>query len=262
MSDRMIVASSALLFLLCAAGCGDAVSPIEKPPATRMIRFQDDPFTEYGLRPDPAAPGEDAESGAILVEWKALDPTRVGSTRLGGYKLYRSETTDAKGVARDFRMIARLPVSTSGHDTALSDTLVRPNRGYSYYVTVYNRTDESVESDPSDTVRFTLSDRPVPIWPIGAVPAGAAERLRLRFGPSSASGLVAVEVDETFLENDRLVVRHLWRQRAIADFDDPQIEYAGDSLMPGHRYRWRVVKIFPQGEPIGNSSRWVTFLVQ
>ena len=261
---RPAILLPALLSLaLPGIGCGDPVATIARPPATRMVRFQDDPFLEHGIRPDPnAADPNDPGSGAIVVEWNALDPSRLGAVRLGGYKLYRSDTVDASGVALDFTLVRTVALTGTVGDTVVSDSTARLNRGYAYYVTAFSRSNEDVESDPSDTVRFTLTERPVPLSPSGTIPLDTGGHLRLSFGPTSASGLVAVELDETLAGNEKIVVRRLMRERLVADFNDPHVEYTGEALQSGHRYRWRVEKIFPQGQPLGNSSHWVTFLVQ
>jgi hypothetical protein len=262
LSAGIPAALAAIVLSVVLPGCSDPVVPTARPPATRMVGFSGDPFSERGIRPDPnAADPGDPGSGAILVEWNAIDPSRLGAVRLGGYRLYRSDTVDAGGRALGFELVRNVALSGTSGDTVVSDSTVRLNRGYSYYVTAYSRSDESVESDPSDTVRFTLTERPVPLAPSGNIALDSVGGLRLAFGPSSASGYVAVELDETLPSNESVVLRRLMRELFVADFNDPHVVYSGDSLQVGHRYRWRVEKIFPQGQPIGNSSRWVTFFV-
>ena len=256
--------SALLVAALLMSGCGDSLSPVARPPAPRMVHFQDDPFLERGIRPDPnAALPEDSRSGAIIVEWMSIDTATLDGVRLGGFKLYRSESRpDPLGAASSFELIATLPATVANVDTFYSDSSARQNVAYAYYVTAYSADDRRIESSSSDTVSFTLSERPVPLSPTGRVAPSAHGSLHFRFSPATASGYVAVALDEISADNEQLVLRQMWRERGMAGFYDPSLEYTGDSLRPGHRYRWRVEKIFPQGQPIGNASRWVTFLVQ
>lgn len=253
-----------LLFALpVITGCADSLSPEARPPAPRLVRFQDDPFLERGIRPDPDAPSpDDPAGGAIIVEWERPGPPELFGVRPGGYRVYRSERIDAAGIATDFELVGVVPASLSNIDTFFSDRTVRQNVGYAYYVTMYGADPAGSESENSDTARFTLTERPVPLSPGGSIEPGGDGPLRFRFSPATASGYVAIELEEISLDNEQLVLRHLWQERGMAGFDEPSLPYSGDPLRPGHRYRWRVEKIFPQGQPIGNASRWVTFLVQ
>lgn len=246
------------LAALVVAGCS-STSPQPKPPGTSMVPFSGDHFSDTGIRPDPDAPDPtSSSSGRIIVEWHQVDNAKLEGARLGGYYLYRSDTSDVNGAPLNFRRIATITGGTPGGDTIYADGDVRQGIRYSYQVSAYSKSDASLESDRSDTVSFTLLDRPVPSMPIGDITLGATP---LRFGFSSP-GMVALRLDEVLPENETVTVDSVWRYVGqVDDFSDPHVQYGGPALAAGKRYRWRVDRII-QGTPQANASRWVTFSVK
>ena len=226
-----------------------------------MVRFAADPFSARGIRADPDAPDpESPESGAIIVEWNSISPSRLKDVLLGGYNLYRSSTVEAGGKAVRFQKIRSLPyTSPTVFDTSLTDFDVRQGIQYFYYVTAYSRTDERQESVPSDTVAFTLLTRPIPMEPISILDTSRRGPIELRFGPSTAGGQVAVQLNQVRHDNENVVIRSVWRYTGNVGYTDPHVDLPRDTIQKGARYRWRVDKILP-GQPLGNSSRWVTFV--
>jgi hypothetical protein len=253
------ITSICVCILLLLAAC-DTTEPTQVPPSPSIVAFQPDPFASSGIRPDSDAPGaEDSRSGAIIVDWNPIDPVLVANLQVGGYYVYRSDSINSSGRPVNFHRIRQVPVTVGGSDTAISDSTVGLNIPYHYFVSAYRRSDPSFEGPPSDTVSFTLTERPLPRAPIGDVMISAGDSLAFRFMPPTAAGLVAIEVDEVHPDDERTVIRSVWRFTGRADFSDPHVTYTDADLLPGRRYRWRVIKIFSQGQPLGNASRWVTF---
>jgi hypothetical protein len=250
----------AALASIGAAGCGPVNNPEEPPAGTRMIPFAGDPFADTGIRPDPEAmEPTSAASGGIIIEWRSVDPAVSGGAPVGGYYVYRSDSSDANGTPAGFVRIARIPRESAGGDTLFSDEHAPQNVRCSYLVKAYAKLDASLESAPSDTVSFTLLERPVSTAPRGDISLPDGAPLRLEFtGP----GYVALRVDEILPENETVVLRRMWRYTGqVTDFSDPHVDYAGEPLVPGRRYRWRVDRII-QGSPQANASRWLTFSVK
>ncbi len=250
--------ASALVLL----GACSPTEPQRVPPALQMIPFQSDPFAVHGIRPDPDAPDEaGSQSGAILIEWSSLDPAVIARDQVGAYRIYRSDSIDDRGNPLAFEAIAEVPITVVGADTLYADTSALLDVGYHYLVRSVSRSDGTVEGPPSDTVAFTLTTRPLPVGPSGPISIDADHPLAFRFSPPEAAGLVAVSLDEVRDDDDRVVVRQVWRRVARADFSNPRIDYDGDPLIQGRRYRWSIRKIFSEGQPLGNASRWTTFTV-
>jgi hypothetical protein len=263
----MLAAAISLASLLGACGVADSSTP---PPVPAMVPYNDDPFAKIGIRADPDAPDPgDPNSGAIIVEWHRIDPATLVNIRIGGYYLYRSDTRDAKGTPINFTRITRIAVSIAADDSVYQDTDVKQETVYSYYVTSFNRSDESQESKPSDTVSFILSKRPVPTYPItDSIPLPPSSPLSFQFGPPLAGGIIAIEVNRVQPENELVLINNVWSASNInAGFESPEVFFdpGRATLETGARYRWRVVKYFPlyPGQiPYGNSSRWVTFTLK
>jgi hypothetical protein len=233
-----------------------------------MVPYNDDPFAETGIRADADAPDpESSTSGAIIVEWHPIDPATLVNVRVGGYYLYRSEKLDVHGTPVEFARIAEKSTSLSSVDSSYQDTDVRQNRVYSYYVTSYNRSDETQESKPSDTVNFNLTVRPVLTYPItDSIINPSLPRLKFQFGPSLAGGRVAIIVNEVQPDNEQVLRNNVWTAINIPSggFTSPEVEFDDNraNLEKGKRYRWRLVKYvehLPGNPPEGNSSRWATF---
>jgi hypothetical protein len=258
MFDRLQVAACAAVTIIGIAGCG-SVDPEPLPPAPRMIAFTIDPFDERGIRPDPLAGEADVtSSGGILVEWERLTPAQLNGVTLGGYHLYRADSTDALGRPGAFTRLATLAESLVGSDSSYTDTAVTANTRYWYTLRAFTRNGGS-EGSWSDTVSYTLTDRPVPISPIGVIEDSSDEPIRFRFGPSTVGGEVVVWLDRVHPENDRIVLDTVWRSREHAPFAVPEVVYDGPPLVSNEHYRWRVDKVFGT-QPLGNASRWVSFV--
>ena len=256
MLDRRVLAVG-IATLVSAAGCG-TVDPEPLPPAPAMIAFTSDPFDARGIRPDPLVPEAPGRPGAIFVEWERLDAARLGGVTIGGYHLYRADSTDTQGRPGAFRRIATLTTSALTSDTSYSDTSAAVNVRYWYAVRAFTR-NSGAEGPMSDTVHFTLTDRPIPVAPIGSLDSASFYPLRFRFGPPVLGGEVAIQLERVHRENDAVVLDTIWRARAFATFSPPEVVYTGPALVPQEQYRWRVDKVFGV-QPIGNSSRWISFV--
>jgi hypothetical protein len=241
----------------CAGGCG-TVDPEPLPPAPHMIGFTEDLFDEHGIRPDAGAPDPELPgSGGIIVEWRRLAGAELGGVTVGGCKLYRADTTDSQGRPGAFSLIATISELGVDSDTSVTDTSVDANVRYWYVVRAFAR-NSGVEGPPSDTVHFSLTARPVPIAPIGELDSSSLP-LRFRVGPSLLGGEVAIRLDRVHPENPSVVLDTVWRSHTYSTFAEPEVVYDGPPLVAGAQYRWRVDKVFGT-QPVGNASRWVSFV--
>lgn len=244
----------ALTMCISAASCS-SVDPEPVPGAPTMIPFSGDAFVERGIRADPdAGDAGSPESGGILVEWNELASSGV---TIGGYNLYRARSA-ASGLPGEFSRVAPIIDVPIGNDTSYSDTATDANIRYWYYVRAYTRAGEH-EGPPSDTVFFSLTQRPVLVSPIGKVDSADMNPLRFRFGPSVVGGDVAVRLYRVRTDNEQIVLDTVWRELVHATFDDPQFDYTGPQLLSRATYRWRVDKVAGT-QPSGNASSWVTFV--
>lgn len=240
------------------AGCG-SVDAEPLPPAPVMVPFSGDPLVESGIRPDPEAEDADnPQSGGILVEWRNLTSAELGSVLLGSYNLYRADSVDAAGSPVGFERIASIVETPVGNDTSFTDTAVAPNVRYIYAVRAVTRS-SGAEGPLSESVDFMLTQRPVPVAPIGEIDSLDMRPLRFRYGPPILGGDVAVHLYRVHPNNERLVIDTVWRTTARGTFADPSVDYTGPALVSGAHYRWRIDKITGR-QPIGNASRWVTFV--
>jgi hypothetical protein len=240
----------ALLWL----GCG---TPAEPPPpeleAPRWVeRSPDTAAIETGVRPWPDAAANGI--GGIRLEWHALDPLRVG-----GYRIYRSDTTDSAGNPIRFTELATLEYGTTAEDTAYVDVAVEPWRMYYYRVHAFDRSPQRREGPPSAVVRFMLEPPPVPIAPIGEVHPDS-----VIFRWSNNVGYVVLRVFEVDTLNPELLVRPVWIFAGTPrDYSHPQIRYNQDGraepLQAGKLYRWRISRLTPGRPDRGASSIWRTF---
>lgn len=243
-----------LALLLLLSSCG---TPTESPPtpleAPRWVaRSADTAAFETGIRPWPEAAANGV--GGIRLEWHPLDPLKVG-----GYRIYRSDTTDSSGRPLNFRELVTLEYGTTAEDTAYVDLSVTHWRSYFYRVHALDRSPQRREGPPSDTVRFTLEPPPVPLTPIGAVDSDS-----VIFRWSNNVGYVVIRVFEADSLNLERVLRPVWVFAGVPlDYSRPQIRYNQDGraepLQPGKFYRWRISRVTPGRPERGASSVWRTF---
>jgi hypothetical protein len=254
------------------SGCSEdqAVLLLPKPA---MMPYVDDPFAETGIRATPDAGASDSVSnGGILVEWRAIDPSKVSGVRVGGYYLYRAQSRSETDLSENPKFVRYKKIeSPTGADTIFIDEAIEQGYIYSYYVTSYNKSDVSQESDPSDTVHYQPSARPILQQPIAEVEAPADGNWEFFFGPADQFfGTMAIEVNEVDLSNERILLGRMWRSsNEYVEGPSGTIYYRGAKLQSGRRYRWRVIKPFPlivtPGSriiPTGNTSKWQTFTVR
>jgi hypothetical protein len=200
--------------------------------------------------PDAAANG----IGGIRLEWHALDPRQIG-----GYRIYRTDTTDSNGTPIRFTELVTLEYGTTAEDTAYVDKAVVPWRTYYYRVHALDRSPQRREGPPSEVVRFTLEPPPVLTAPIGSVHPDS-----VIFRWSGNVGYVVLRVFEADTLNPDLLLRPVWVFAGTPlDYSRPQIRYNQDGralpLEGGKLYRWRISRITPGRPDRGASSVWQTF---
>jgi hypothetical protein len=231
-----------------------------------MMPYVNDPFAETGIRATPDAGASDSLGiGGILVEWRAIDPGKITGVRVGGYYLYRAQSRTETELRENPKFVRYKKIeSPTGNDTVLIDEAIEQGYIYSYYLTSYNKSDVSQESDPSDTVHYQPSARPILQQPIAEVTAPVDGNWEFTFGPvDQFFGIMAIEVNEVDPVNERILLGRMWRSSDVyVEGPSGTIHYAGDKLERGRRYRWRVIKHFPVSPiPTGNTSKWQTFTV-
>jgi hypothetical protein len=237
-------------------GCGTATEPpVDLPPPQWVERSPDTAAWESGIRPWPDAAANGV--GGIRLEWHALDPLRVG-----GYRVYRADSTDAEGNPVGFALLATLEYGTT-EDTAYVDTDVELGRTYYYVVHAFDRSIHRREGPPSSVARFTLEQPPVLQEPLGAV-AVAPDSLYFRW--SNNVGYVVLRVFEADSAAPERLLRPVWVFAGVPlDYSRPRIRYNQDGralpLRPGVLYRWRISRVTPGRPDRGASSVWQTFWI-
>ncbi|MCS6966316.1 MAG: hypothetical protein NZ473_06080 [Candidatus Kapabacteria bacterium] len=246
---------TALILLI--SGCGAPTAPpLPTLPAPRWVpRTHDTAATETGVRPWPEASADGV--GGIRLEWHALNPLEVG-----GYRIYRSDTTDANGTPTRFTELVTLEYGTTAEDTAYVDRAVQHWHMYHYRVHALDRSPQRREGPPSEITRFMLEPPPIPIAPVGEVHPDSVV-----FRWSNNVGYVVLRVFEADTSNPDLILHPVWVfAGAPMDYSNPRIRYNQDgrakSLHPGRLYRWRISRVTPGRPERGATSIWRTFWVK
>ncbi len=239
---------------LLGMSCG---TPTTSPPPFEQIprwvpRSSDTAAIETGIRPWPEAAANGI--GGIRLEWYALNPLEVG-----GYRIYRTDSTDSSGTPIGFRELATIEYGTTGEDTALVDRAVTHWRTYYYRLHALDRSPQRREGPPSEIVHFALEPPPVPVAPIGAVSADSVV-----FRWHSNVGYVVIRVFEVDSTAPDVPGRPVWVFSGTPlDYSNPRIPYNVDGraapLQPGKLYRWRISRITPGRPNRGATSVWQTF---
>ncbi|MCS7176672.1 MAG: hypothetical protein NZ960_03460 [Candidatus Kapabacteria bacterium] len=238
-------------------GCNDATTlPEPMLPAPQWVpRSPDTAAFETGIRPWPEAAADGV--GGIRLEWYALSPLEVG-----GYRIYRSDTTDSLGRPIRFTELVTIEYGTTSEDTAYVDRTVAHWRTYYYRVHALDRSPQRREGPPSEVVRFTLEPPPIALAPSGEVHLDSAV-----FRWSGNVGYIVLRVFEVDSLNPDILLRPVWVFAGTPqDYSRPQIRYNQDGralpLQPGKLYRWRISRITPGRPDRGSSSIWRTFWVR
>ncbi len=242
---------------LVAIGLLSCGTPTAPPPSLTLVpqwvpQSPDTAPFETGIRPWPDAALNGV--GGIRLEWYALDPLQIG-----GYRLYRADTTDSAGIPINFRELATIEYGTTAEDTAFVDEAVTHWRTYYYRLHALDRSPQRREGPPSAIIHFTLEPPPIPLSPVGAVHPDSVV-----FRWSNNVGYVVLRVFEVDSTAPELPGRPVWVFAGPPrDYSNPRIPYNADGraepLQAGKLYRWRISRITVGRPDRGATSFWQTF---
>lgn len=232
-------------------GCTEEGTPIFELVTPRLVsQSQPDSMAETGI-------GQDPNTGGMFLQWYSTHGA-------AGYMVYRTDSTDMKGLPVDFLNVGNLASSLSPVDTSMVDVSVQAGVKYYYCVKAY-APDGSL-SKPSDTADYIILPRPAPMFPTPGetVPDSA---IYFNWKDNTGGGYTVVRVKDITPTPSALV----WVSKRIPLFPAyPAVGFNFDStatgrVVSGHYYQWRVDRfdVDGNGRPFeGSRSPWWTFTVQ
>ena len=184
------------------------------------------------------------QQDAIIIEWDV-------STEDNLIRVYRSESSDEK----DFQLIATVPEK----DGYYEDSDVRI--GITYYYKISALDDLGNESGKSDSVKYTLLEKPTLIEPQDQAIVGTK---RPDFAWLGVSGASAFTVRVYSRADDGRSWEEIWHSERVYPYQDLRKTYNDDNLAlrpleSGMTCRWRVDST--GGRWSGSQSRWRNFSV-
>jgi len=186
------------------------------------------------------------QQNAIRIEWDVS-----AEEDLAGYKVYRSTSPEEK----DSQIIA----TVSEKDGYYEDTEVSIGVRYYYRISAFD--DSGNESDKSDTVDYTLLEKPALIEPADQAVVKTTMPTFVWLGVSGAS---AYTVHVYSRAADGTTWEEIWHSEKIYPYQDLRKTYNDDNLAlkpleRGMTYKWRVDS--SGGQSTGSQSRWRYFTV-
>lgn len=240
------------LILLCSCSTNPEITP---PPGVKAINYIS-AYKEEGTRPYPDADGV----GAILVEWHDVDIIKNGTLfkkDFGGFNVYRTTLLDSLGKPKGFEKIRTLYAASGEADTSIIDENVDIEQDFFYVIKGFSKSDNSIEGNPSDTVRFKLLRRPALQSPKGDVSSDSI----IKFTFTNTTVSVAIQVYEVDPDERTTPLKTMWQEnlRLPLNNNTHAISYNGASpLEKGKSYKWRVDRI-AEGESSAGASKWGFF---
>lgn len=235
-------------------GCAPNGNPISQLGTPMFVpQSPPDSVIESGI-------GEDAGNrySAICLQWYST----LGAAR---YKVYRTDTTDANKVPINFGLITNVISTSSLNDTSAVDAnAVAVGVRYYYYLVAYST--NGTLSSPSDTINYTLLNRPELFHP-GNNSQLSGSTLYFGWHDYEGGGYTVIRVKDI----SALPSKYIWVSRRFQVFDTYPIEsfnfdsVATSQVVSGHSYQWRVDRFNLDGSGRayqGSRSTWSTFTVQ
>lgn len=181
-----------------------------------------------------------------------------------GYKVYRSDTSDVKGMPLLFALVADVASASGLNDTSIVDRGATTGIRYYYYLEAYGH--DNTYSSRSDTVDYELLQRPY-IYPWGNSPRDDS-KLVFNWVDRISGGYIVLRVKDV----SDIPSQYVWitprfqmfgssESYAKFNFDSTAIS----QLVSGHFYKWRVDRfgVDSTGRPYeGARSVWTTFSVK
>lgn len=221
------------------------------PPAAPMWVAKSSPCdtVERGIDAVP-------EDDFIQLEWH---PNKEDD--LGGYRIFRADSA----VDRKFVLIADVgDISGGALDTMYTDMNVKVNVNYFYYMVAYDLSGNV--SKASDTIRYRLIPKPVPVSPSGFTRDAVPFFKWNDFSHYAYDYVIKIEntLNKKVIWIFRLIRPNYagFEQKVIYNKDWKALE---DSLKRGVIYRWRVDAIAEEVGDIdiaGAESSWEYFEVK
>lgn len=242
-----------VLEIVFVSGCvyrTNAVYSLDKP--LFVPQSQPDSVDETGIRQDANTQNE-----ALILQWYSM-------SNASGFKIFRSDSLGAKGTATNFKLVANVASANSINDTSFVDGMgILPKVTYYYYLTAY--TFGGMSSQPSDTISYSLMNRPFLVYP-EANSTVSESALFFEWYNYSRPAWYTIRVRDISLVPWKIV----WVSKRFTASDPyPSRDFDFDStasehLIRGHSYEWRVDRfnVDSSGVPYeGATSGWWHFEV-
>jgi len=230
LQGRLVICAIGVLSL-CFVGCAPKGTPIFTLSTPHFVpQSQPRDSIETGI-------GQDPNTGDIFIQWFA-------ASGAAGYKVYRTDTTDANGIPAGFELVVDLKSTPAVKDTSYVDVnSVRTNVRYFYFVKAY-ASDGSM-SNPSDTAHITLLDRPTLNYP-GRNATVSANNLSFVWKDNTNGGSTVIRLKDISV----IPSVYVWISRDTLIYGGSTIsaQFNFDStafrpLKSGDSYQWRVDRI-------------------
>ncbi len=225
-----LLAVAIIALLLSVQSCSPKGYPIYRLGTPKFVpQSQPDSINEGGI-------GQDPNTGGIFLQW-------YSALAAAGYRVYRSDSTAPDGTPADFQLVGNVIASDLPNDTSMVDkSSIAVGVRYFYFIIAYSA--DGQLSNQSDTVDYTLIDRPVLDLPL---PNATVDKSNLffRWEDRTGGGYTVIRVKDFSL----IPAKYIWvtpRFQAFGgssttryfDFDSS----AASLMISGHSYQWRVVR--------------------
>jgi hypothetical protein len=241
--------------VLAIEGCVSKGKPTVAIGTPQFVpQSQPDSVIETGIGQDPA-------TGGIFLQWYRTEGA-------AGYKMYRSDTTNLKGLPVNFSIVGNVAASSSLNDTSMvDDNSITTGVEYYYYMMAYGA--DGTVSNLSDTINYRLLNRPAPHYPGGPTYPDVVSASGLYFSWFDPTGLgyICIRVKDVTV----IPFVTIWVSRRFQVLNPNTTKFFNfDStgtggVISGHSYQWRVdwFAVDGTGRPYeGSRSVWVTFTVK
>ncbi|MCL5267708.1 MAG: hypothetical protein M1469_06365 [Bacteroidetes bacterium] len=230
------------------SGCKMGGAPILQFGTPRFVEMsQPDSLVETGI-------GQDPKTGGIYLQWYST----IGAS---GYKVFRTDSLDIKGLPTGFVVVGNVISSSALNDTSMVDvSFVMTGVKYYYYIRAY--ASDGSQSTESDTINYTLLDRPSLSYP-GVNAAVGKNGLYFSWHDNTGGGYTVIRVeDASVIPSNCVWVSKRFQlfgtsARKSFNFDSAAV----GQLVNGHPYQWRVDRFNP-GADEGARSIWQIFMIQ
>lgn len=241
-----------IALLLGIESCTPSGSPLTALTTPQFVP-QSDPeaLTQTGIRQDPS-------TGGILLQWYS----QLGAA---GYRVYRSDSLNQRGDPVGFELVSNVAATSFLNDTTTVDMdSIVTGIAYYYYLVAY--TSDGTLSGPSDTVDYTLLDRPTLRIPTNTSVVDSSA-LQFQYHDNTGGGYAVIRVKDITAVPSQSV----WISKRFQSFDTyptKVYDYDGTASSPvtrGHTYQWRVERfdLDGSGRPSkGATSPWDIFTVK